>query len=557
MLARVIERLAHFKVLRELGQGGMGVVYVALDEKLERRVALKVLPATLTQDPERRARFLREARAAAAVLHPKIATVFEIGDSGEQLYIAMELVEGQPLRSVLTSGRITLGRALGIARDVAAALASAHAAGVVHRDLKPENVMITPDGTAKLLDFGIAKALASENAAGADAITQTGQILGTPGYMSPEQATGQASDARADVFAWGVVLYEMLAGKAPFVGATPMERMASVLRDEPPALTTRHVPAELRDLLERCLAKRPEDRFNDAGALVDALARVRLDAEAERVTVGGDASPDPYAETVAPDAHEAATVTGLAGTQALSAVEAKPSRVRPVWVAAGVIVAAVAVGGALLATRGPPAPPPAHSARAAPVPAPSIPAPGAASAAKPPAVPPSWLCGKRESGDPEFGFKCDKGQSAWCDPQWKQIACCSKGLVALDADGTCGCPPGGADEPEAIAAGCRKVEAKQRLPPHAIQRVVRDHYPELRKCYEKALGASAKLRGTMSFAARIAPSGRVFSVRIQGSSLPAPQAQKCALEVWRGLEFPPPVGSGGVTVVYPITFTPD
>jgi len=208
MLARVADSLvgknvAHFRVEAELGRGGMGVVYRALDEKLGRLIALKVLPASLAQDRTRADRFLREARAAARFVHPAIATVFEIGESDGLLFIAMELVSGRTLRERWAERSLTTREALTIAREVAGALAKAHAAGIVHRDLKPENVMLSEDGAVKILDFGISKALGEETTAEGETAwtTREGIILGTPGYMSPEQAAGKKCDQRADVFA--------------------------------------------------------------------------------------------------------------------------------------------------------------------------------------------------------------------------------------------------------------------------------------------------------------------------------------------------------------------
>ena len=277
--------LGHFRVLAELGRGGMGVVYRARDEKLDREVALKVLPPAFTADEERRRRFLREARSAAAVVHPNIATVFEVDESDGLIFLAMELVQGETLRRRLAAGSLPIGEAVRIARCMARALAKAHGAGIVHRDIKPDNVVIAADGQVKILDFGLAKLreqtqgaagsksseTALQRAETASHITEDGRILGTPGYMSPEQARGKAVDQRTDVFALGVVLYEMLAGQQPFQGETPMDLLIAVSRDEPMSLDVDVVPAEMRAIVARCLAKELDARYPDAQGLVDDL----------------------------------------------------------------------------------------------------------------------------------------------------------------------------------------------------------------------------------------------------------------------------------------------
>jgi serine/threonine-protein kinase len=229
------ERVGHFQLLAELGRGDMGVVYEARDEKLGRTVALKVLPAALAGDRVRSDRFLREARAAARIAHAAITTVFEVGQSDGVLYIAMERIVGTTLRERIVNEGFAPAGALTISCEIAGALAKAHAAGIVHRDLKPENVMLNEDGRVKILDFGISKALHDDaEPEGQTAwTTHEGAILGTPGDMAPEQAAGKKCDQRADVFAWGVLLYELLSRRAPFSGDTPLQRVASVLRDEP------------------------------------------------------------------------------------------------------------------------------------------------------------------------------------------------------------------------------------------------------------------------------------------------------------------------------------
>src|SRR5262245_10581031 len=203
------DRIAHFRILDELGRGGMGIVYLAHDEKLRRSVALKVLPPSVTRHEEKRRRFLREARAAASVSHPNLATIYDVGEEDGRVYIAMEQVEGRTLRELLARGRLPLDDVLELAGQILAGLSKAHEKGIVHRDLKPDNVMVTAEGVAKLLDFGLAKQDRDVDVPLGEADTATSdtgarQVLGTPGYMSPEQARGKPVDSRSDIFSFGV-----------------------------------------------------------------------------------------------------------------------------------------------------------------------------------------------------------------------------------------------------------------------------------------------------------------------------------------------------------------
>src|SRR5262245_39458287 len=215
--------IAHYRLLSPLGAGGMGEVYLAEDTKLGRKVALKLLPAEFSRDAERMRRFEQEARAASALNHPNIITIFEIGEANGERYIATEFIDGQTLRERLNGDRLSQPLALDIAAQIAAALATAHEAGIVHRDIKPENVMLRRDGIVKALDFGLAKltkqrpaAVDSQAPTIAKAHTDPSVVMGTVGYMSPEQARGQEADHRADIFSFGVILYEMLSGRRAF-----------------------------------------------------------------------------------------------------------------------------------------------------------------------------------------------------------------------------------------------------------------------------------------------------------------------------------------------------
>src|SRR5205085_11190983 len=214
-------QISHYRVDRLIGVGGMGEVYLAEDPTLRRKVALKLLPARFTQDDERVRRFQREARAASALNHPNIITIYEIGQSDSVHYIATEFIEGETLRQRMTTRKLTLGEVLDVAIGVTSALVAAHDAGIVHRDIKPENIMLRPDGYVKVLDFGLAKlsdqpaAIAPDEALTKQVRTGSGMIMGTAGYMSPEQARGKSVDARSDIFSLGAVIYEMIARHQP------------------------------------------------------------------------------------------------------------------------------------------------------------------------------------------------------------------------------------------------------------------------------------------------------------------------------------------------------
>jgi len=267
-------RLGPYEVLASLGEGGMGEVYRAKDSRLGREVAVKVLPAEVAEDPERLRRFEQEARAASALQHPNLLTVHDVGDEDGIVYLVTELLRGEPLRERIGRGALPAAEALAIASQVARGLAAAHEKGIVHRDLKPDNVFLTRDGHAKILDFGLARIdpLLGGELAEADTIanrTGSGVLLGTVGYMAPEQARGERADARSDLFAFGCLLYEMLAGSGPFRRASPLESLHAILNDEPPPLAG--VPASLERIVRHCLEKDPARRFQSAGELRDAL----------------------------------------------------------------------------------------------------------------------------------------------------------------------------------------------------------------------------------------------------------------------------------------------
>jgi eukaryotic-like serine/threonine-protein kinase len=273
------EQFAGYDVRAPLGRGGMGEVYRAHDRRLRRDVAIKVLPHAFSDDPDRLARFEREARVLASLNHPNIGAIYALEESGGTRALVLELVEGPTLADRLQQGALPVDEALVFARHIAEALEAAHARGIIHRDLKPANIKLTGDGSVKVLDFGIAKALDSPPAdpmvspTTMTAASQAGTILGTAAYMSPEQARGQAVDSRTDIWSFGCVLYEMVAGRRPFAGGTAADMIAAILEHEPDwSHLPERAPATLRRLLRRCLEKNPRQRLRDIGD-----ARIELD----------------------------------------------------------------------------------------------------------------------------------------------------------------------------------------------------------------------------------------------------------------------------------------
>lgn len=272
------DRVGQYEILSAIGAGGMGEVYAARDERLGREIALKILPAELSSTPEALRRFEQEARAASALNHPNIVTIYETGQSEAFAWIAMELVEGEDLRALSTREPLSLKTALRIATRMADGLAAAHERGIVHRDLKPDNVMITPEGFVKLLDFGLAKQLRMLTSDEATVPhTEPGTIFGTVGYMSPEQATGREMDARSDQFSFGVMLYEMITRLRPFERASKPETLAAILRDDPPPPSSVDgaIPRELDRIVLRCLEKNPRERYGSTRDLARDLREVR------------------------------------------------------------------------------------------------------------------------------------------------------------------------------------------------------------------------------------------------------------------------------------------
>ena len=249
-----------YSIQKPLGSGGMGEVYLAQDVRLGRKVALKVLDPGLTENSETRTRFLREARLASSLDHSNICTIHEVGEAGGRLFIAMQHVEGETLRKVIDGRPLNLDSLLSISLQVADALAAAHAQGIIHRDIKPGNIIITPHGQAKVLDFGLAKLLERAEGEAETHLTMTGEVMGTPAAMSPEQARGERVDHRSDIFSFGVVLYEMATGRIPFKGRSKADVISALLKDphSPAAELNKEIPARLSAVIDRALRKEPE-----------------------------------------------------------------------------------------------------------------------------------------------------------------------------------------------------------------------------------------------------------------------------------------------------------
>src|SRR5262245_25395480 len=289
--------IAHYRIFAKVGAGGMGAVYLAEDTRLARKVAIKVLPAYFAQDADRLRRFEREARATSALNHPNILTVYDIGDHDGTPFIVAELLEGEELREQLNKGALPPRRAVEYAQQIAAGLTAAHDKCIVHRDLKPENLFITRDGRVKILDFGLAKLHPPQlNAADSQAptqkkITNPGTVMGTVGYMSPEQVRGQEADHRADIFSFGMILYEMLSGQRAFNGASAADVMSAILKEEPPELieTSQKVSPQLEKIVRRCLEKKPERRFQSASDLGFALDVLSAPSGSRLETTAGEA----------------------------------------------------------------------------------------------------------------------------------------------------------------------------------------------------------------------------------------------------------------------------
>jgi serine/threonine protein kinase/tetratricopeptide (TPR) repeat protein len=361
--------LGHYKIRDEISRGGMGVVYRALDLRLNREVALKVLPADLLSDPERKRRFVQEAQAASALEHPHIAVIHGIDDAEGVTYIAMELIRGEKLRDLMSRGRLSPARALDLAIEIAEGLARAHEKGIVHRDLKPANVMVTEDGHAKIIDFGLAKLVEAAGAEGSDAAGETmtrhetdpGMVLGTAAYMSPEQARGHKVGHRSDIFSFGSLLHEMLSGEPPFRGETNVDLMYAITRKPAPPLGSSvpfDVQPDLQRIVDKCLEKDPDDRYQGLRDLVVDLRAARRKLESasyarSSIRDSSGSAPTPAGAGLTPPSGQAALPASGPGLPLES-----PSRPAAVvswrfWAGAAALLALGLVAGAYWVTRKP------------------------------------------------------------------------------------------------------------------------------------------------------------------------------------------------------------
>jgi len=285
-MSQVGKTILHYRILKKLGEGGMGTVYLAEDTKLNRNVAVKFLPAAMATDPKRLKRFEREAKTVASLNHPNIVTLFAVEEHEGIPFLVMELVEGKPLGEIIAEGGMEVDRFFEIAIPMTDALAAAHASGITHRDLKPGNIMMTADGRVKVLDFGLAKLLEEPDKDMADtlstqALTKEGSVLGTVPYMAPEQLKGTGPDPRSDIFSLGIVLYQMVSGRRPFKGATSAEVISSILRDSPPPVTDlkMDLPPHLGRIVKRCLEKDVTRRYQSSADLRNELEELKREIE--------------------------------------------------------------------------------------------------------------------------------------------------------------------------------------------------------------------------------------------------------------------------------------
>jgi serine/threonine protein kinase len=287
------EDIGPYHLLKLIGEGGTGNVYLAVDTRLDRKVAIKILTVDFAEDVDRISRFKQEARATSSLNHPNIVTIFEVGEAEGRYYIVTEFVEGVVLRKRIAAaspGGLDATEAVTIITQVLQALDAAHRAGIIHRDIKPENIIIRDDGLVKVLDFGIAKLDASQSATVDHLTTRTGVVIGTAAYMSPEQARGQKVDHRTDIFSVGIVLYEMLCGRKPFEGETWSDVMAAVLVKDPPPIDPAIAPVALKRIVERCLEKEPDKRFQSASDLMFALREAMVTGQGESGPPGASQS---------------------------------------------------------------------------------------------------------------------------------------------------------------------------------------------------------------------------------------------------------------------------
>ena len=349
--------ISHYRVVSKIGAGGMGEVYLAEDTKLDRKVALKILPTTFADDTDRMIRFVREAKSASALNHPNIITIHEINEFDGTHFIATEFIDGKTLNEYAKSKRLKSKSALKIAIQIASALDEAHSAGIVHRDLKPDNVMVRPNGLVKILDFGIAKLSSSNNQSNLDTEAATaiksgttpGMIIGTANYMSPEQAKGREVDGRSDIFSFGVCLYEMLTGRLPFTGENALDVIGAILHKESAPIDEFDLSPDIRHILEKCLRKNREERYQTAkDLLIDlkgALQELKFQNKLER-TGSWNHEEAKTQDLIAPTSEVAHTMSSA------EYIAAEVKKHKLIWLAAlGVLIVALVAVGYFIAFR--------------------------------------------------------------------------------------------------------------------------------------------------------------------------------------------------------------
>lgn len=533
------EQIGRYRVEALLGQGGMGAVYRATDGELGRAVALKVIAEK--PDDAAVARFRREARAASALSHPNVATVFDVGTHDGSPYLVMELLDGHSLRRYVGDRGVGAPKKLSWLMDLARALEAAHRAGLVHRDVKPDNVMVTGGGTAKLLDFGIARAqavpidpTAPTTQGSATNLTQAGKIVGSPCYIAPEQLRGDVADGLSDQFAWGVTAYEVLSGELPWgTEATAFAIAAKMLNEDARPLQERtsDVDEQTAAVVMRALSRDPADRF---GSMADVVAAL---GDAELPSAGAGAS--------------SIGSRAIAEGRTADGTTTAPRRVSlwPIGVALGVVVLGIwLVPQILKDTRG-----------AGSEPKKGEPILGLSDSVTKkreaeldvliPKTAPSASSGVVRKCKENVG--CSGGNTAWCSADGRRVSCCATGLVG-SAAGRCECAPGGTLDTALIDGGCKQGQPKSGAP---IQKVVRERFDAFRACYEKALAKNPKISGKISLEFDLAPDGSTYDARLAGASVPDPVFQGCLVDEVAKLRFPEPL-DGHTNIVYPLDFSP-
>lgn len=595
-----------YRILRFLAQGGMGQVYQAYDQELRIEVALKSILPAISDDERALTRFKREVLLARRVSHPNVCRIFDFGvhqrsrDSATETvhFLTMELLHGPTLaQRLLERGPLSTAQALPLLKQMALALDAAHQQGITHRDFKPENVFLVPreHGEERLVvtDFGLAQARIAHSD-GERSLGTKGVLLGTPAYMAPEQVEGAEVGPASDIFALGVVLYEMVTGQRPFVADTALGTALKRLTQAPASPRTHqsNLDAKWEAVILRCLQRRPAERYESAAAVVAALDSSEVAPHHRRwtrfsavlISYGGfsfgllqcvDLLVNRYAlsaELVKLSLYLILLLLPsvlLFGTLRGEPRHGRLWRMRWVGVATSLAVFVVGTLWIVHSRRSGRSGHPLEPARTTGIVPPVVPR-------SPPGrpLPPmpnltAFPCeekmirtatGQASIWVPSAGMRpdgpCGRGFSAWCDERQQHMACCTDGLVPFGSEGTCGCPPGGSTKPAAVAAGCAKAPPiSDASLKDLIVAVIGRHMMKVKDCYEADLEGNERLQGRVMVRFYIAADGSVSSARIESTSLPAPGAQRCITDLFRTLRFRPPA-DGFMAVSYPITMHP-